>query len=130
MAKKCLTATAKKGVFIQNATHRDIFEVSPESGSNLPFNWFRVSLPIQPYLIAQGAKYVADSNEGMKVLHTGLKPTNVNRIYSGDMYNVLTKVRSLLLFCADPTENKYTVYLFDGYNPRSLTKVLNEILSL
>lgn len=130
MKKKCLTATAKKGVFIQNATHRNIFEVLPESGSNLPFNWFRISTPIQPYLIAQGAKYVVESNEGIKVLHTGLKTTKVNNIYSGDMYNVLTKVRSLLIFCADPGESKYTVYLFDGYNPRSLTKVLNEILSL
>lgn len=130
MKKKCLTTTAKKGVFIENATHRDTFEVTPESGSNLPFNWFRISTPIQPYLISQGAKYVADSNKGIKVLHTGLKPTNVNTIYSGDMYNVVTKVRSLLLFCVDPSENKYTVYLFEGYYPRSLTKVLNEILAL
>jgi hypothetical protein len=130
MKKKCLTATAKKGVFIQNATRQDIFNVIPESGSNLPFSYFRLSSPIQPYLISQGAKYVADSNEGIKILHTGLKPSNVNTIYSGDMYNVVTKVRSLLLFCADPSENKYTIYLFDGYYPRSLTKVLNEILAL
>ena len=130
MKKKCLTTTAKKGVFIQNATRRDIFDVTPESGSNLPFNWFKISTPIQPYLNAQGAKYVVDSNEGIKVLHTGLRPTNVNTIYSGDMQNATTKVRSLLLFCAEPTENKYTVYLYERYNPRSLTKVLNEILSL
>ena len=130
MAKKCLTTAAKKGVFIKNAIHTDIFDLMPESGSNLPFSYFRISFPIQPYLIAQGAKYVVESHKRIKVLHTGLKPTNVNGIYSGDMYNVLTKVRSLLLFCADATENKYTVYLFEGYNPRSLTKVLNEILAL
>lgn len=130
MKKKCLTATAKKGVFIQNAIRKDIFNVISDSNSNLPFCWFRISAPIQPYLIAQGARYVADSNEGIKILHTGMKPTNVNTIYSGDMYNGTTKVRSLLLFCADPSENKYTVYLFEGYFPRSLTKVLNEILAL
>ena len=130
MAKKCLT-TATKGVFIQNANHKDIFDLIPESGANLPFSYFRISLPIQPYLIAQGAKYVVESHKcNVKALHTGLKSTNENGIYSGDMYNVLSKVRSLLLFCAEPTENKYTVYLFEGYNPRSLTKVLKEILAL
>ena len=130
MAKKCLT-TATKGVFIQHTIHTDIFDLMSESDANLPFSYFRRSLPIQPYLIAQGAKYVVESHKGIaKVLHTGLKPTKVNGIYSGDMYNVLSKVRSLLLFCAEPTENKYTVYLFEGYNPRSLTKVLNEILAL
>lgn len=130
MANKCLTTATAKGVFIQNAIHTDIHDLTPESGANLPFSFFRISLPGQQYLIAQGAKYVVESHKGIKILHTGLKPTKVNGIYSGDMYNVLSKVRSLLLFCAEPTENKYTVYLFEGYNPRSLTKVLNEILAL
>ena len=130
MAKKCLT-TATKGVFIQNAIHTDIFDLMPESGSNLPFSYFRISLPIQPYLIAQGAKYVVESFKLMsKVLHTGLKCTKVNGIYSGDVYNPQTRSKSLILFCADPDKYSYTVYLFDGYYPRSLNKVLNEILAL
>ncbi len=129
MNNKCLTTAAKKGVFFQNTTKKDIFETAPETGSNLPFSWFRITLPIQPYLISQGAKYVVDSNEGIKILHTGLKPTNVNYIYSGDMVNASTKVKSLLLFCADPLIKQYTVYMFEGYNPKSLTKVLNEILN-
>ncbi|MFZ4414517.1 MAG: hypothetical protein ACOYOV_15650 [Bacteroidales bacterium] len=62
MKKKCLT-TATKGVFIQNAIHTDIFDLIPESGANLPFSYFRISLPIQPYLIAQGAKYVVESHK-------------------------------------------------------------------
>ncbi|MFZ4799472.1 MAG: hypothetical protein ACOYMA_18375 [Bacteroidia bacterium] len=129
MEKRCLTEAAKKGVFNQNAIHKDIFDVTPESGSNLPFSYFRISLPIQQYLIAQGAKYVIDSNEGIKILHTGLLPTKVNYIYSGDMYNRSTNVKSLLMFHAEPAKKQYTVYLYEGYYPRSLTKVLKEILA-
>ena len=127
MAKMCLTTAAKKGVFIQNNTRNDIYNLMPESGSNLPFSYFIVTLPIQQYLISQGAKYVADSNEG---LHTGLRPTKVNYIYSGDLFNSYTKVKSLLLFCAEPAGKQFTVYMFEGYNPRSLNKVLNEIVAL
>ena len=131
MAKKCLTAAAKKGVFIQNPQHPDIFDLMPESGANLPFSYFRIGLPQQPYLIAQGAKYVVESHKnGQKVLHTGLKPTKVNGIYSGDVFNPQTKGKSLILFCAVPQQKSYTVYLYEGYFPRSLTKVLNEILAL
>lgn len=129
MKRKCLTTAAKKGVFIQSTTQNDVFRTTPETSSNLPFYWFRIAKPIQQYLISQGAKYVVESSEGIKILHTGLKPTNVNHIYSGNMVNVSTKVKSLLLFCADPINKQYTVYMFEGYNPKSLTKVLNEILS-
>jgi len=130
MAKKCLT-TATKGVFVQNAIHTDIFDLMPESGANLPFSYFRLSLPIQPYLIAQGAKYVVESFKLMsKVLHTGLKPTKVNRIYSGDVFDQQTRSKSLILFCSNPAECSYTVYLFKGLPPKSLNKVLNEILAV
>lgn len=131
MAKKCLTATAKKGVFIQNSIHSDIFDLMPESGANLPFSYFRISSPIQSYLIQQGAKYVVESHKCMaKVLHTGLKRTIVNTIYSGDVYDPRIKSKSLILFCASPDELSYSVFLFEGYYPRKLTKVLNEILTL
>ena len=130
MAKKCLTSTARKGVFIQNPNHADIFDLIPESGANLPFTYFRISLPLQPYLIQQGAKFVVESHHNKeKVLHTGLKRTKVATIYSGDLFNLQTRSKSLILFCAKPDES-YTVYLFDGYYPRKLTKVLNEILGL
>lgn len=127
MAKKCLTTAAIKGVFIQNAIHTDIYDLTPESGANLPFSYFRISLPIQPYLIAQGAKYVAQSHKcNVKVLHTGLKPTKVNGIYSGDVFNPQTRSKSLILFCVEPDKFSYTVYLFEGYFPKSLNKVLKE----
>ena len=127
MKKKCLTATATKGVFIQNATRTDIYDLMPESGENLPFSYFCISLPIQPYLIAQGAKYVVESFKLMsKVLHTGLKPTKVKGIYSGDLFNPQTRSKSLILFCAEPDNFSYTVYLFNGYFPKSLNKVLKE----
>lgn len=128
MAKKCLTTTATKGVFIQNADRTDIYDLMPESGANLPFSYFRISLPIQPYLIARGATYVVESFKLMsKVLHTGLKPTKVNGIYSGDVFNPQTRSKSLILFCSNPAECSYTVYLFEGYFPKSLNKVLNEL---
>lgn len=128
MAKKCLT-TATKGVFIQNAIHKDIFDLMPELGSNLPFSYFCKSLPIQPYLIQHGALFVAESHKGaVKVLHTGLKRTKFNSIYFGDVYNPLTRLKSLILFQLMPGASSYTVFLFVGYYPRSLTKVINEIL--
>jgi len=127
MAKKCLTTTATKGVFNQNANHSDIFDLIPESGANLPFSYFRISLPIQPYLIAQGAKYVVESHKcNIKLLHTGLKPTKRKGIYSGDVFNPQTRSKSLILFSADPDKFSYTVYLFEGYFPKSLNKVLKE----
>jgi hypothetical protein len=127
MAKKCLTTAAKKGVFIQNANRTDIYDLMPESGSNLPFSYFRISKPIQPYLIAQGATYVVESFKLMiKVLHTGLKPTKVIGIYSGDIYDPQTKSKNLILFCANPPECSYTVYIFEGLPPKSLNKVLKE----
>jgi len=127
---KCLT-TATKGVFIQNSIHTDIFDLSPESGANLPFSYFRRSLPIQPYLIQQGASYVVESYKGIvKVLHTGLKPTKRNGIYSGDVFNSQTRSKSLILFCFNPAKCSYSVYMFERYFPRNLNKVLNEILAL
>jgi hypothetical protein len=131
MAKKCLTTAAKKGVFIQNSIHTDIFDLIPESSANFPFSYFRRSLPIQQHLIAQGAKYVVESHKlSIKVLHTGLKPTKINGIYSGDVFNPQTRSKSLILFCASPDKFSYTVYLFDGYFPKSLSIVINEILAL
>ena len=128
MAKKCLTATVKKGVFIQNATHKDIFDLTPESGANLPFSYFRLSLPIQPYLIQQGATHVAESHKNnIKVLSTGLRRTKINSIYSGDIYDPLKRTKSLILFQLIPGANSYTVYLFEGYYPKCLSKVLNEL---
>lgn len=131
MAKKCLTATAKKGVFIQNAIHTDMYDLMPESGSNLPFSYFSISFPFSSFLIQQRAKYVVESHKGIaKVLNTGLRPTNRNGIYSGDIFNYQTRSKSLILFCAEPHENIYKVYLFEGYFPKNLNKVLNEILAL
>jgi hypothetical protein len=139
MAKKCLTATGNgnenltklyiQGVFIQNEIHRDIFDLTPGTCSNLPFTYFRISLPIQPYLIQQGAVFVAESHKGAaKVLHSGLKHTKINSIYYGDVYDPLTRTKSLILFQLMPGANSYTVYLFVGYYPKSLNKVLNEML--
>lgn len=130
MKKKCLT-TATKGVFIQNAIHTDIFDLMPESGANLPFSYFRLSLPIQPYLIAQGAKYVVESHKcNVKILHTGLKLTKVSTIYSGDVFDPKTRTKSLILFQFDILDNCYIVYLFNGYFPKSIDPILNEITSL
>ncbi len=127
--KKCLTPTAAKGLFIQNVIHSDIFDLTQESGSNLPFTYFRKSLPIQPYLIQHGALFVAESHKGaVKVLHTGLKRTKYNSIFYGDVYDQLTRLKSLILFQLMPGACSYTVFLFVGYYPRSLTKVINEIL--
>ena len=131
MKKKCLTPTAIQGVFIQNETRRDIFDLTPGTSSNLPFTYFRISLPIQPYLIQQGAVFVAESHKGAaKVLHTGLKRTKISSIYYGDVFDPLTRSKSLILFKLLPGANSYTVYLFVGYYPKSLNNDLNEILAL
>ncbi len=129
MKKKCLTA--KVSVFVQNETRPDIYDVHPLSGSNLPFSYFRLSLPYSPILINQGAVYVAESHKNnVKVLYTGLRRSKVNNLYVGDVFDMNKKTRSLILFQFNPTENSYKVYLFDGKYPRNINPIINEIAGL
>ena len=131
MAKKCLTPTPKKGLFVQNATHPDIYDLTPDSCSDLPFDYFRLSLPRAPYLIAQRAVFVADSHRNnIKVLNTGLRTTKLSTGLVGDIYDPLNKTRSLIMFRRVPGANSYKVYLFEGYFPKSLNAVIKKINSL
>ena len=131
MKKTCLTATAQKGIFVQNPTHKNTFDLEPGTCSNLPFFNFKLSLPRSPYLIAQRALYVAESHQNnAKVLNTGLRSTKVKNVLSGDIYDPLNRTISLLLFVLMPGANSYTVYLFIGYYPKSLNTVLKEIITL
>ena len=131
MKRKCLTATAQKGIFVQNPTQKGTFDLTPGTCSNLPFSYFKLSLPRSPYLIAQKALYVAESHQNnAKVLNTGLRSTKVRTILSGDIYDPLNRKNSLILFVLMPGANSYTVYLFIGYYPKSLNAVLKEIITL
>ena len=131
MAKKCLIPTPKKGLFVQNATHPDIYDLTPDSCADLPFSYFRLSLPRAPYLIAQGAVFVADSHRNnIKVLNTGLRTTKLSTGLVGDIYDPLNKTRSLILFRRVPCANSYNVYLFVGYYPKSLNAVIKKINAL
>jgi hypothetical protein len=130
MKKKCFTASAEKGIFVQNPNQIGTFDLRPESDSNLPFSYFKLSLPRSPYLVAQRALFVAEShNNNVKVLNTGLRSTKVRNILSGDTFDPLNRTNSLLLFELMPDANSYTVYLYIGYYPKSLNAVLNEIIS-
>jgi len=131
MAKKCLTPTPKTGLFVQNATHPDIYDLTPDSCADLPFSYFKLSLPHAPYLIAQGAVFVADSHRNnIKVLNTGLRTTKLSTGLVGDLYDPLNKTRSLIIFRRVPGANSYKVYLFDGYYPKSLNAVIKKINAL
>jgi len=131
MAKKCLTPTPKKGLFVQNTTHPDIYDLIPDSCANLPFSYFRLSLPRAPYLIAQGAVFVADSHRNnIKVLKTGLRTTKLSTGLVGDVYDPLNKTRSLIIFRRVPGANSYNVYLFNGYFPKTLKAVVKKINAL
>ena len=131
MAKKCLIPTPKKGLFIQNAIHLNIYDLIPDSCANLPFSYFRLSLPRAPYLIAQGALFVADSHKNnIKVLNTGLRTTKLSAGLVGDVYDPLNKTRSLIIFRRVPGTNSYKVYLFEGYYPKTLNAVINLIKAL
>ena len=131
MMRKCLTATATKGVFKQNAIHPEIFDLQTDEGNNFPFTYFRLSSPRSEFLIKQRAVYVAESHcNGVKVLFTGLRPTKTSTIYSGDLFNPLTRQRSLLLFRCDISEKSFMVYLFPNRNPKKLQPIINEILAL
>ena len=127
--KKCLTA--KVSVFVQNETQPDIYDVHPLSGSNLPFTYFRLSLPYNPHLINQGAVYVAVSHKNnIKVLYTGLRQSNISNIYVGDVYDPIKKTKSLIVFKYHPTEKQYTVYLFKGKYPRKIEPIINQIVGI
>ncbi len=70
--KKCLTA--KVSVFVQNETRPDQFDQHPLSGSNLPFDYFKLSLPYSSSLMKQGAVYAVESHKNnVRVLYTGLR---------------------------------------------------------
>lgn len=130
MGKKCLPTPAK-GMFLKNPTFPNNYDLTPESGANLPFSYFRLSMPKEMYLSEQRALYVVESHvNGIKVLHTGLRQTKTGAIYSGDLFDCTTKKKSLLLFRLLPNVNGCEVFFYDGYFPRSLAKVINQIAAL
>ena len=129
--KKCLTATATKGVFKQNAIHPEIFDLQTDEGNNFPFTYFRLSSPRSEFLIKQRAVYVAESHRnGEKVLFTGLRQTIARGIYSGNMPNPKTQKRSLLLFEENKPQKIFIVYVFPNHNPTKIQPIINEILGI
>lgn len=120
--KKCLTESAQKGEFKRNPIHTDIWDL--ESG-NLPFTYFRLSNPREPYLIQQGAVKVAESHlHGKKVLHTGLRFTHCPTIFAGNLYDPVKRKRKLLLFKKNPDET-ITIFLYNT-NPRKIKPIVEE----
>ena len=131
MMRKCLTATATKGVFKQNAIHPEIFDLQTDEGNNFPFTYFRLSSPRSEFLIKQRAVYVAESHRnGEKVLFTGLRQTIARGIYSGNMPNPKTQKRSLLLFEENKPQKIFIVYVFPNHNPTKIQPIINEILGI
>ncbi|MEZ7867290.1 MAG: hypothetical protein QMB37_07560 [Paludibacteraceae bacterium] len=129
--KKCLTATATKGVFKQNAIHPEIFDLQTDEGNNFPFTYFRLSSPRSEFLIKQRAVYVAESHRnGEKVLFTGLRQTIARGIYSGNMLNPKTQKRSLLLFEENKPQKIFIVYVFPNHNPTKIQPIINDLLGI
>ena len=129
--KKCLTATATKGVFKQNAIHPEIFDLQTDEGNNFPFTYFRLSSPRSEFLIKQRAVYVAESHRnGLKVLFTGLRQTIARGIYSGNMLNPKTQKRSLLLFEENKPQKIFIVYVFPNHNPTKIQPIINDLLGI
>ena len=128
MAKKCLIDQAIIGTFLRNTTHPEVYDLQTISGGKMPFSYFRVEEPRERYLIVQGAVKVAEShNNGVKVLHTGLRPTSNKLIFAGNRYNPVNGKRSLILFKCDPITHTITVYLFPDRNPRNLNQYVKEV---
>lgn len=131
MMRKCLTATATKGVFKQNAIHPEIFDLQTDEGNNFPFTYFRLSSPRSEFLIKQRAVYVAESHRnGEKVLFTGLRQTIARGIYSGNMLNPKTQKRSLLLFEENKPQKIFIVYVFPNHNPTKIQPIINDLLGI
>lgn len=129
--RKCLTATATKGVFKQNAIHPEIFDLQTDEGNNFPFTYFRLSSPRSEFLIKQRAVYVAESHRnGEKILFTGLRQTIAKGIYSGNMLNSKTQKKSLLLFVENKPQKTFIVYVFPNHNPTKIQPIINEILGI
>jgi len=117
---KKLIESAKKGVFKRNTIRADIWDL--ESG-DLPFRYFRLSNPREPYLIQQGAVKVAESHlNGKKILHTGLRYTHCSTIYAGNLFDPIKRKRKLLLFKWNPDET-ITVFLYNT-NPRKIKPIM------
>jgi len=122
MKKNSLPPQAIKGIFRANSTRANNYDLNPETGSNLPFNYFRLSKPHEPFMIQQGALFVAESHkDNKKVLFTGLRAsTSNNNIMFGDMYEPSTRTKSLLVFVYFHEINSYTVYLYENYYPKQV----------
>ena len=131
MGKKCLTATAIKGIFKQNATRPGIYDLQPVSSTIFPFTYFSLTFPRSEFLIQNRAVYVAESHRnGEKVLFTGLRQTIARGIYSGNMPNPKTQKRSLLLFEENKPQKIFIVYVFPNHNPTKIQPIINELLGI
>lgn len=129
MAKKSLINSAIKGVYQQNESHPDNYDLIENPGAKIPFSYFRIEEPRKQYLIDQGALKIAESHHnGVKVLHTGLRRTSDNMTFAGNLYNPKNQKRSLLLFRCDPHTHTITIYLFPNRNPRNINKYVEEVI--
>lgn len=103
MVKKSLIQSAIKGIFNRNTSHPDVWDLNPDTGDKMPFQWFRLSEPREHYLTAQGALKVAESHHnGVKVLHTGSRKTTDKMIFAENLYSPVSGKRSISFFDCDP----------------------------
>jgi len=122
------TVTAQKGVFIRNKTQKDIFDLNRNSSSNFTFSYFRLYFTNPVKSINKIPVLMADSQRNdIEVFKTVLTKTKKKNIYSGYIYDSETDNNSLLLFCSENKGDRYTLYLFYGYDPNDINQVLNKI---
>ena len=128
MVKRCLIDKAIIGTYLRSTSQSEVYDLQTISGDNMPFSYFRIEQPRERYLIVQGSVKVAESHKnGVKVLHTGLRPTSNKLIFAGNRYNPVNGKRSLILFKCDPITHTITVYLFPDRNPRNLNQYVKEV---
>lgn len=101
----------KRLVFIRNESRSDIYDLK---GSTFrKFSFIRLSKPVKPFLIKQGAKYCIESwKNGEKNLFTGLLPFNDN-IYYGDHKDPSNGRKSFLMVFI--SNSRIVIYYFNSF---------------
>jgi len=122
--KKCSTNPDFKLLeFTENPQRENIYDLVSTSANFDKFRYFRLQEPRADYLIRLGAKYIIENWEGgVKILHTGLIPIGKENYYFGDYteYRKGKKINSLMLVYKHPTENRFKIWFFNGFNKKSI----------
>ena len=113
--------------FEQSTQRQNIYDLIKTSTKFDKFKYFKLEIPLQSYLLKQGANFVCESwEQNVKTLHTGLIPTGDPGYFIGDFVELVKGVKktSLIIFRFKPELKIIQLYYFNRFNLKSVSKRL------